>query len=400
LVEELSDEYAHRQYPNEFDYMRFCADMEAIETFHPTSSLPRPLNATSKAFAAPTSSTAHLLSRFRAALLRTRGNIDEFFKIHDKSNNGRCSPSKFATALTCVGFDVSKAELELLCAEFRVNDTDIDYRSFLDIVARSDDNKYSSTIDEVTASADALAGSLSRTSTLPPRSVFDAPVRRLDDAPAVRAKLQHLLRAARVQIEPATNCFQVHDPLRRGVLPVPVFLGTLDASYRLGLAPAELQAVADFYTLEPAEGAKSARDLVVDYRAFVLDMAAGEGADAGWSPHVENEADAEAEVADEARVVVAQLAAVTQPARLELLPHFADRDPFRRGCVNARQFRTVLSVVPLPLPERCYEALAARYQKGALGVDYRRFVADLLAAEDEVLREHQRRQAAREEAEY
>jgi hypothetical protein len=443
---------AHYRHPKDrtmFDYYRFAMDLEDVPSFANAEAAPRPAVFPASSLAPVAAElppkvlalTEATLARLRLTVARLRMDIKTFFKAHDRSNNGTCAPPKFGSVLTSCGLTVSAAEIAALVTRFSVSETAVNYVAFLSIITAPLPRPDSAAFDPTTTVADTAAAAapggyspsastfspakrdMQRTAPAP-RSIFDQPVAAKTDIFSVLRKAHALLSAARVQIDPCANFFRDFDPLNKGAVEDDVFRRVLTAGYALALSPAEVSALVGQYLLTPP----GARPSAVDYRAFVADVAiAAAGGDvfaleraptrelvppaAAWSPREENAAfaatgssafDAAAAAAAAAPssssssasvdALVAALAVATFNRRLDLEPSFSDRDPLRRGCVNHRQFQTVLSEVPAAVAFAAadWAVLTAAFQKGSLGVDYRAFLAALRAQEAEVRGDHDR----------
>lgn len=428
-LDAIMADYKHPADKTKFDYYRFVKELEDVPSFHAAVPAPRAFTATAAAAlpAKVLAQTEATLARLQAVVARLRMDITIFFQAHDRFRNGTCPPPKFGSVLTSCGLVVSAAELAALLQRFHVSETATDYKSFLALItappASQDRDRYggdgadTSGPASLSASFSPAKQSMSRTSA-PPRSTFDQPVAVATDVLTVLRKAHALFSAARVQLDPCANYFRDHDPLNRGAVETGVFARVLSSAYALALSPREIAVLTEQYLLTPP-GASPA---FVDYRAFVADVAiATAGGDVfaleraptrdltapapAWSPHEENAASFDGSTdagsgsgsagggagAGRVQELLAALAVAGFARRLELEPSFTDRDPLRKGCVNARQFQTVISEIPAAgaFLARDWAALLAAYQKGALGHDYRAFLGDLRAQQRRVQEGHQ-----------
>ncbi len=420
----LCQVYAHPADPSKLDYVRFVYDLEDVPSFHKSVPNARALTATSSnplpgsVFAM----SSKVLSRLRSATARSRIDVTAFFKAHDRTHNGTCSPHKFGSALTSLGLQLSAAELDALLSRYRESDTAISYARFVaDLDATpipSDENVG----DDDHQNVPVPTGPLSRTSQLPP-SVFHVPVTVSTDVSAVIRKVHHLARSLRLQIDTANNFFKDSDKLARGVVDETTFRRTVLSTYGLPLTTAEVDVLVKQYAIVdpgvgPAPSSSTAavpalsktfaslsstnKTVYVDYKSFVMDVTIGLGGNVfgiekdprrepglvgpAWKPEDENESKVPSQT--EVGMVLARLADITSSRRITLEPMFMDRDSRHSGCVNARQFRSIVSDVPANLTESDWNTLLTGYQRGAAGVAYRAFLRDLADAEIEARERH------------
>jgi len=380
----------------------------------------------------------YALDRLRAATNRARLDPEAALRAHDRYHNGTCPITKLGSALSSVGLVLSQQELEALIERYRVSDTSVSYAAFLNdlrqpIVTRKDE------LDEELERVNTFGyrprpdnSPAATFSTLSTSAAPSGPVVVDTNVGTVLRKLHYIAGTKRIQFDVSNNEFRPFDRLGKGVVDEETFKRVLAGAYRMeGLTNSEVEALIRQYAVaDPAFASPDAtmsQDFLsartegrltavagnlrlVDYRAFIADLTVGQmGGDLTnlekeptriidpsaigkpWSPEDENEvkvafyASADQNMLDANRLqdLLERLAVVTDAQRLELESQFKDRDPLRSGCVNPRQFRTVVSSVPLATPfnEEEWALLLASYQRGTVGIGYRGFLADLQTCE-------------------
>jgi len=88
-------------------------------------------------------------------------------------------------------------------------------------------------------------------------------------------------------------------------------------------------------------------------------------------------------VAAQTQELVHRIGYAAHTRRILLKPSFKSFDKNNNGCVTERQFRSLVATYPVSLSEADWEALCDYYRRGALGISYADFLADVDASEDE-----------------
>ena len=315
---------------------------------------------------------AEVINRIKLEAAQKRVRAKEFFMDFDQLRKGEVSEAQFRRALSMMNFVLSHADLDAVCASFKLPSGAINYRSFLHEV----DSVYR---DEQETSP--VKAALKQIST---SDLSQAQKQQIQDALKI---FQNIMKIQRILVKPA---FQDFDRSNTGHVSASQFVRVLTT---LGVAPSNQELknlMARLY---------SDSHLGVNYYKFCIDI---ENPDIGAliSGNLESTADAMVKPSlgqdltatrffDTHTVKNVQPLEVETKLRAEVAmkgirasEFFRDFDGLRKGAVKLGQFQTALNMVGIRLQESELQAIINKYRQPNSDIRYLEFCRFIESAPD------------------
>lgn len=324
-----------------------------------------------------------IIAKLRHQLKDKRVLYKPFVMDFDRTRCGHVTKQQLFRSLTMIDLTLSKDEFEALGDAYttaRFPDR-VHYRALL---ADLDEENNGSGARADGVGSRSLGGTLSALKKPPPPKPVDPDL----NHDGVLRKIRKTAIKNRLMVD---GIFADFDKLRKGRVNANEFVRAISGIAGLHLTQAELDVLVDPYRCEDDPD-------YVRYKLFE---------DACNAVYVDPDV-ATRSVAFESKLASDQdmhdlyalldrIAYVSYTRRILIKPQFASLDHAKHGRVTARQFRSVVSSYPLTFTERDWTLLLTNYDRGAEGVSYVDFCADIAKGEEALAQQSLLSTSVREE---